>query len=43
MGKDEREEMIVVSDSTPLITLMKADQLRLLKGLFGEVYSGSGV
>lgn len=29
--------MIVVSDSTPLITLMKADLLSVLGGLFGEV------
>lgn len=29
--------MIVISDSTPLITLMKADRLDLLKCLFGEV------
>ena len=29
--------MIVVSDSTPLITLMKAGRLDLLKSLFGEV------
>ncbi len=29
--------MIVISDSTPLITLMKADRLDLLKSLFGEV------
>ena len=29
--------MIVVSDSTPLITLMKADKLDILCDLFGEV------
>ena len=29
--------MIVISDSTPLITLMKATRLDVLKGLFGEV------
>ena len=29
--------MIVVSDTTPLITLMKAGRLDLLKSLFGEV------
>ena len=29
--------MIVVSDSTPLITLMKAERLDVLQGLFGEV------
>ena len=29
--------MIVVSDSTPLITLMKAGVLHILKDLFGEV------
>ena len=29
--------MIVVSDSTPLITLMKAAKLEVLHGLFGEV------
>lgn len=29
--------MIVVSDTTPLITLMKANQLQLLHTLFGEV------
>ena len=28
---------VVVSDSTPLITLMKADQLNVLACLFGEV------
>lgn len=30
--------MIVVSDTTPLITLLKADQLAVLGDLFGEVY-----
>ena len=29
--------MIVVSDSTPLITLMKAQRLDMLQGLFGRV------
>lgn len=29
--------MIVVSDTTPLISLMKADSLPLLAPLFGEV------
>ena len=29
--------MIVVSDSTPLITLMKATQLQILHELFGEI------
>ena len=29
--------MIVVSDSTPLITLMKAMRLKVLHGLYGEV------
>lgn len=29
--------MIVVADSTPLITMMKADQLALLHALFGEI------
>ena len=29
--------MIVVSDSTPLITLMKAEKLYILQRLFGEV------
>jgi predicted nucleic acid-binding protein len=29
--------MIVVSDTTPLISLMKASQLKILKELFGEV------
>lgn len=29
--------MIVVSDSTPLITLMKATQLKILHELFGEI------
>ena len=29
--------MIVVSDSTPLITLMKAHHLDILHGLFGDV------
>lgn len=29
--------MIVVSDTTPLISLMKADRLELLEPLFGEV------
>ena len=30
--------MIVVSDTTPLITLMKIDKLELLEKLFGEVF-----
>ena len=30
--------MIVISDSTPLITLMKAGRLDVLKELFGEVF-----
>ena len=30
--------MIVVSDTTPLITLLKADQLDILGKLFGEVF-----
>ncbi len=30
--------MIVASDSTPLITLMKAEQLEILRGLFGDVH-----
>lgn len=29
--------MIVVSDSTPLISLMKADRLDILHQLFGEI------
>ena len=29
--------MIVVSDSTPLITLMKGMRLDILQGLFGDV------
>ena len=29
--------MIVVSDTTPLITLMKADRLAILHKLFGEI------
>ena len=29
--------MIVVSDTTPLITLMKAGNLDILQSLFGEV------
>ena len=29
--------MIVISDSTPLISLMKAGQLNVLKGLYGEI------
>lgn len=29
--------MIVVSDSTPLITLMKASRIDLLHDLFGEI------
>ena len=29
--------MIVVSDTTPLISLLKADALSLLESLFGEV------
>lgn len=29
--------MIVVSDTTPLISLLKADALALLESLFGEV------
>lgn len=30
--------MIVVSDTTPIISLMKAGQLELLRQLFGVVY-----
>lgn len=30
--------MIVVSDTTPIISLMKAGQLKLLQKLFGVVY-----
>lgn len=30
--------MIVVSDTTPIISLMKAGQLELLQKLFGVVY-----
>lgn len=29
--------MIVVSDTTPLISLMKASQLHMLQGLYGEI------
>ncbi len=29
--------MIVISDSTPLITLMKVAQLNILNNLFGEI------
>lgn len=29
--------MIVISDTTPLITLMKGNELRVLEGMFGEV------
>ena len=35
--------MIVVSDTTPLITLMKAQQLQLLQVLFGEVHVPTAV
>lgn len=30
--------MVVVSDTTPIITLIKIDELKLLKDLFGKVY-----
>ena len=30
--------MIVVADTTPIISLMKAGQLELLQKLFGDVY-----
>lgn len=30
--------MIVVADTTPLISLMKIDKLALLQSLFGKVY-----
>lgn len=30
--------MIVVSDTTPIISLMKAGELKLLQQLFGVVY-----
>lgn len=30
--------MVVVSDTTPIITLLKLNELRLLKDLFGKVY-----
>lgn len=29
--------MIVISDATPLISLMKADRLEILEHLFGDV------
>ena len=29
--------MIVISDTTPIISLLKAGQLELLKKLFGEI------
>ena len=35
--------MIVISDTTPLISLMKIDQLNLLNYLFGEVQIPSAV
>ncbi len=35
--------MIVVSDTTPIISLLKITQLNLLKKLFGEVYIPLGV
>ena len=35
--------MIVVSDSGPLISLMKAEQLDLLHSLYGEVLSPEAV
>lgn len=34
--------MIVVSDTTPIISLMKAGQLELLQKLFGVVYIPGG-
>ena len=30
--------MLVVSDTTPIITLLKINELKLLKDLFGKVY-----
>ena len=35
--------MIVVSDTTPLISLLKIDRLDLLEKLFGTVYIPQGV
>lgn len=35
--------MIIVSDTTPIISLIKADKLNLLKEIFGEVYIPSAV
>ena len=30
--------MIVISDTTPIISLLKAEQLEVLEALFGEVF-----
>jgi|GEM_PF-2744627 len=30
--------MIVVTDSTPIISLAKIDKLHLLRDIFGEIY-----
>ncbi len=35
--------MIIVSNTTPIITLVKIDKLLILKELFGEVYIPKGV
>lgn len=35
--------MIIVSNTTPIITLIKVDKLNILKVLFGKVYISTGV
>lgn len=35
--------MIVISNTTPIITLLKVDKLEILKKLFGEIYISKGV
>jgi predicted nucleic acid-binding protein len=35
--------MIVISNTTPIITLIKVEKLEILKELFGEVYISNGV
>ena len=35
--------MIIISDTTPLISLMKISQLKLLKEMFGEILISEAV
>jgi predicted nucleic acid-binding protein len=35
--------MITISNTTPIISLLKAEKLDILEGLFGEVHISEGV